>query len=888
MESRRYFAQQVAKTLIENHAKDDKSSFIFGISGKWGEGKTRFLGDLTTELKERDNSIQVYTVNPWKFSSDKVSFMRDFLRSVNIKLSWSKSDFGSWVEHFLDYLKHGNGIKNLEFDKTKSRLNWGGVFLLFGLIILVVIVYRSWPNTVQSGIDWVKNLPDVKWLITALLLPIFVSFFPQLITTQKSSHAISTVEQFDELLGRIIKKSIREGNKIIVFVDDLDRVTPDTARSVLDNLRTFFDKKEISFVVTGDHSILERHLGRELLPDGDVAEQLEEGRRFLKKIFDVYWRLPLPINNEFKEFITQEIEKRSTDLSGFFDESQRTVLGRYLEKYFDKNFRHVIRFLDTIVFTFQIIKLRSSLDEVNKNYFEEILKNPLLVVRVLMFQELCAPFFDMVCKSPELLAQIEYAAEMKKTEKITSIMSDFPDESMSTAQRDFVAKYIYEEPRFYSGKSLRVSNIEPFLFLAADASLGDQRGPSSEDFLSTLDLGDPEQVKNSVLSMGDEKAGNCAEELKNRINQTEDPNQKDQLLRTASVALSNTTELFQAQNIFLHALSNVDFGFYGQLTPQQRTFVLSRLWAVLDRCHENDTKQKFASISAYRSPDDVVSLDQNPITVWGAFTAQMVLRWLKANHDSSITDTLLRLNRVLPEMKKANLTEVVESEISEFRTVIIDGIINDADEDNRLKRYEIIKYSQEASAEFKKRMLELVSRNHPVYDWLKGISALADSQTVIVFEELQKRLIENVATANNKNQFVSNLLFAANKITNEVTDLWWAILKQQSSVLSESLVEILGDTHYMPIIPVDNRQSTNIFNLFVGYIGLKDDAEKKIRLPLLQKTHWFWAKTSSVELVSLSKMKKDTKDEELKKLINSIIIAWPNAKSSFPGEKKDI
>jgi pantothenate kinase-related protein Tda10 len=45
MDSRLPFVKEVAKTIIKRHGEEGES-FIFGISGKWGEGKTREVHPL--------------------------------------------------------------------------------------------------------------------------------------------------------------------------------------------------------------------------------------------------------------------------------------------------------------------------------------------------------------------------------------------------------------------------------------------------------------------------------------------------------------------------------------------------------------------------------------------------------------------------------------------------------------------------------------------------------------------------------------------------------------------------------------------------------------------------------------------------------------------------
>src|SRR3989338_11689308 len=112
MDSRKYFVEQVASTIIKNHDHED-DSFIFGISGKWGEGKTRFLQDLEKELKKRDETFEILWINPWKFASDKISFLRAFLG----KLHSPKLCFYSKVRAFL---RNPTESRELYFDVSRD------------------------------------------------------------------------------------------------------------------------------------------------------------------------------------------------------------------------------------------------------------------------------------------------------------------------------------------------------------------------------------------------------------------------------------------------------------------------------------------------------------------------------------------------------------------------------------------------------------------------------------------------------------------------------------------------------------------------------------------------------------------------------------------------
>ena len=261
MESREHLVEQVAKTLQENHGKHQES-YIFGISGKWGEGKTRFLNDLSQEL---EGKFQIARINPWKFATDKVSFLRNFLKSLaeinethvpNNDLKESKNKVGKFphtirisIRNNISRLKGiivRDKFQALYYDTSKNSINWRVLLSLTFTLSLLLIAYFYWisPEFKNEHID---DLNRFQLIIAVAAAPLLVTLLGKTIIIKRASRSISTLDKFDDLLEKVI--SDFKGRNVLVFVDDLDRVTPQTAREVLDNLRTFFDRKELSFEI---------------------------------------------------------------------------------------------------------------------------------------------------------------------------------------------------------------------------------------------------------------------------------------------------------------------------------------------------------------------------------------------------------------------------------------------------------------------------------------------------------------------------------------------------------------------------------------------------------------------------------------------------------------
>ena len=420
MKSREHFILQVKKKILKEHGQENKASFIFGLSGKWGEGKTKFLEGLAVKLEQEGFEKPIW-VSPWKFGDDRISFLRNFLKDI------SRFSTKSYWTRVLDFLNNRDDFRELYHDTNKSQVEPGWVIfiILFGLNFVLYYLFVL-PQIEAIFPGSTVRLEKYYTLLSALIvLPFLVPILSSLLTTQQSKSSVSTIDQFDNLIEKFLKK--QNGKKVVVFVDDLDRVTPEVARNVLDNMRIFFDKPQLTFIVTGDHTVLERYIGGLTLPGSSPEMQLEEGRRYLKKVFNLYWRLPLPLDSEFDDFLNDLFTKNDAELKTIFSKDEdRKKFSLYLKRYFDKNFRHVIRFFDTVLFTFDIVKGQH--DEARadiKKYYKQMLENPLLVVRILMIQELCMPLFDAITKGIGELREIEYFVEKKYSDSIEKKLKEY-------------------------------------------------------------------------------------------------------------------------------------------------------------------------------------------------------------------------------------------------------------------------------------------------------------------------------------------------------------------------------------------------------------------------------------------------------------------------------
>lgn len=851
-DSRAPFVKEIAKTITERHG-NESGSFIFGISGKWGEGKTHFLDELRKTLEKESSPFKVVDVNPWKFSVDRISFLRNFLRTL-----YKKCDPANESE-----------LKQLDVDTSENAINWGQL-VKFALMLGAI----CWAFTYAPLFNFVINLPtQVKFFLTVLFIPIVLAAVQSVVTVQKTDHAITTLDKFDNLLEGILERVKENEHKIVVFVDDLDRVTPEMARDVLDNLRTFFDKKDITFVVTGDHTVLEGHLGRSLLPNEESsATQLEEGRRFMKKIFNVYWRLPLLIKKELQDFIKGEFEKRTEGLNGIFSqESDKAMFATYLDKYFESNFRQIIRFLDTVLFNFQIIKQRAESEEAQQApYFKEMLTEPLLVVRMLMIQELCAPLFDKMVRDVSILQGLEYAVEKKNTSNVKQIL-DQSSGVLSPSQRAFIEKFIYEEPRFYKDSSLQVLNLQPYLSLAADVSFGDQRGPSGEDFIVTLNGGDPAVVKNDLLSMGDIKAQESVNAITTQLPSMPDVAQQIAAVKTLVVALVDLPVESTVHKIFADKLSEIDYTFINNATAAQKMEVINPFWQWLDLVEDKDTVKKFEDKFLLRDISEFNAVD---LSKAGKFKSTSVAKWLKDYYPTQKPDALSTMISHLPSLKIDNVREQLNT-ISES---LITDLVQDANPQLRENRFTLIKdYTTSGSEDLKTNVLIRVSDfDQGITPWV--IAKANEENPLWTSDEIEKQILDKTEASSDFNAINQSLRFAiANSIGSPET-IWPKLIPKHKDVIIENLPTIVDDASLQVIAP-PQAFANQLMDAVVEKIKTIPETDQARWLGYIVKGKWLWVNLAKYPIASKFRALKKTENTEIKQGLETAEESWKEKES---------
>jgi hypothetical protein len=252
-----------------------KPQFVVGIFGTWGSGKTT----LMREIERRLDPAKAITIqfSAWRYEKEPnlVIPLLDVVR-----------------ERLLQWAEQNQPLRESAL-KTASTIGSAIYSLLAGLSFKVGL-----PNALEISYKANESLSQARDFAErekAARVP--RSFY----------HAAFSAlgDSFREFLGS------GKPDRIVVFVDDLDRCLPQGALEVLEAMKLFFDLEGFIFVVGLDQGVVERSIDIKYRSDalpGTTAQSNAEtvqirGADYIKKIFQVPFSVAPVAITQLEEFL---------------------------------------------------------------------------------------------------------------------------------------------------------------------------------------------------------------------------------------------------------------------------------------------------------------------------------------------------------------------------------------------------------------------------------------------------------------------------------------------------------------------------------------------------------------------------------------------------------
>jgi predicted KAP-like P-loop ATPase len=299
---RKEFAINLAKAI--NHSNED--SKVIGIHGEWGSGKTSIINMVLEELDKGDkNKPIIVDFKPWYFSGQDQLLEQFFqLLSDSIKYEFISSKNLSKKADLI-----GKNLKKLS-----------KIIKPFKFITPFVGVPSEMMEKVSNTLNKAGECLEIEPEI----------FNPILIKKEIS-------DQLSELK-----------RKIVIVIDDIDRLTKGEIREIFQLVKTLADFPNTTYLLSFDKTI--------------VCESLKEVQagnpsKYLEKIIHFSVEIPKISFSDKEKYLTKNLDLILKNEK--FDEEQKyywhSVYLRGLNYYF-RNLREINIFLNSFRFEYSLLK----------------------------------------------------------------------------------------------------------------------------------------------------------------------------------------------------------------------------------------------------------------------------------------------------------------------------------------------------------------------------------------------------------------------------------------------------------------------------------------------------------------------------------------------------
>lgn len=385
--NRNNFAINIAKVLLDNSSTGNKESFVFGLYGEWGTGKTSFINLVKNAINDNYQEQRSKTFT-WQLG------VVNFIFNIIIK---SLLIYFVWKFSFCDFILSLSIIHTILNSFTTMLLSPIDLFGLIEPIIKIVLTIYVLLHPTFT-INWFCKLINtflMSYFSKLSLkfkfcnnLPIIVNFAPWNTTSQevmlkdffetlksaianescdiRKNETLNIIDKYIKLLCNNLSNGIinnikntslekikeeleqellKSRQKIIIFIDDIDRLSPDEIFVLFKLIKSIANLPEIIYFLSFDRDIVVNALNE--YNNG-------KGQEFLEKIIQVSFHLPkiLPkcyesnLIQEFNNFISNHPKIEQEWKNKYASYWNTAIIDGFLDLF--KSPRDVVRYFNTL------------------------------------------------------------------------------------------------------------------------------------------------------------------------------------------------------------------------------------------------------------------------------------------------------------------------------------------------------------------------------------------------------------------------------------------------------------------------------------------------------------------------------------------------------------
>ena len=357
--------ERVAQSIVEVLEKEDGGRSI-GLEGGWGAGKSTIVNLVSEKLSKTNGcDYKVFVFDTWAHQDDPLR--RTFLENLITRIQ----DLG-WVNRKEWDRILAELTKRRREDTTRVVPKLNGVGIVFALILILSIpigsVLISAGTTISvSQVDsalllwgkWFLRIGVGFLILLGISLTVMLGYglkrkfksrgngqndglfeFPPLVTGQASTESRTLVTQtpdptsveFAEVFRRLLDEALKQKNrKLLIVIDNLDRVQPSDALSIWSTLQTFLGHSDYEradwidrlwLLIPYDRNAILRLWGTSGI-DSEEDTDLAPAASFLDKTFQLRFEAPPLLLLKWRDFLNEALQQAfpnhgETDFRGVY------------------------------------------------------------------------------------------------------------------------------------------------------------------------------------------------------------------------------------------------------------------------------------------------------------------------------------------------------------------------------------------------------------------------------------------------------------------------------------------------------------------------------------------------------------------------------------------
>lgn len=320
------------------------------LYGPWGSGKSG-IANLLEQRLNAVKGVKFVRFDAFKYAENPLR--RNFISATAKALKNYKSKYHSDLY---------SGTTTTGYNLPKSSIfTLGGLFgvtlLMCAILILgIVAIFAAF----QSGPYWTDFGAAAKTAGTSALLPAtiltaIVAFIGKSFVVEKKTEKAESHEQFEKVFQELVDET--PADRIVIFVDELDRCAPAEIVSTLDAVRTFLDVKKCVFIVATDQQVLEQALTKNLsqaTPADPTNPYYSAGSAYLDKVFQYQIAIPPLLPQSVTRFAADLVRAKP----GVWSEIDIDLIVSILIPSHVRSPRRVKNLLNAFVLAYRLAKAR--------------------------------------------------------------------------------------------------------------------------------------------------------------------------------------------------------------------------------------------------------------------------------------------------------------------------------------------------------------------------------------------------------------------------------------------------------------------------------------------------------------------------------------------------